>query len=95
MTADGSSGYWFISGELPSDHIDLALASSARDAARHFALKWQMQGARLEQQDQSDEESDSTAAPPDWANVGANLARSAERLYAMVDDDTLWTNVAE
>jgi hypothetical protein len=43
---------WFICGDLPTDHIPSSQASSPRDAARHFALKWQLDAARREPLDQ-------------------------------------------
>lgn len=34
---------WLIGGEgMPVDHVDVALADTPRDAARHFGLKWQL-----------------------------------------------------
>jgi len=33
---------WVIAGEFETDFIDASLAGSARDAARHFSLKWQL-----------------------------------------------------
>ncbi len=50
-----SSGFkWFICGELPTDHLGSSAASTPRDAARHFALQWQLEAAR--QQDSAQEE---------------------------------------
>jgi len=37
---------WVIGGNVATDHVDVRLAESPRDAARHFALKWQMTAAR-------------------------------------------------
>ncbi len=37
---------WIICGEYPTDHLDSAAAATARDAARHFSLKWQLDAAR-------------------------------------------------
>ena len=34
---------WLIGGDTaPTDHVDVALADSPRDAARHFGMKWQL-----------------------------------------------------
>ena len=44
--SDRNRAYWIISGvDIPSDHIDLAVADTAREAARHFVMKWQLQSA--------------------------------------------------
>jgi len=37
---------WVICGDYPTDHIGSAAATTARDAARHFSLKWQLDAAR-------------------------------------------------
>lgn len=39
---------WFICGETPLDHIGDDVASTPRDAARHFSLKWQLDSTRLD-----------------------------------------------
>ena len=44
FTSVDSQGYWVISGNLPCDHVHLESAPVAREALRHFALKWQLQG---------------------------------------------------
>ncbi len=38
---------WFICGNLPFDHVGSEAAASPRAAARHFALKWQLDAARM------------------------------------------------
>lgn len=38
---------WVVGGNLPSDCIGGNVAKTAREAARHFALKWQLDAARL------------------------------------------------
>lgn len=37
---------WFICGEVPTDRVDSRTASTPRDAARYFAMKWQLEAAR-------------------------------------------------
>ena len=37
---------WVIAGDLPTDHADSSLAQSPREAARYFALRWQLDAAR-------------------------------------------------
>jgi len=38
---------WLIGGDgIPVDHVDVMLADTPRDAARHFGMKWQLQLAR-------------------------------------------------
>ncbi len=85
--ADPKAAHWIISGELPTDHIDGDLAETARDAARHFALKWQLQSARIEQPAEDDPTGDRLV---DWAQVADSLKSRAEALYAIVENDDLW-----
>ena len=37
---------WLIGGDVPCDHVDVALADTPRNAARHFGMKWQLAVAR-------------------------------------------------
>lgn len=38
---------WVIGGKLPIDCVHSNIAQTARDAARHFSLKWQLDAERL------------------------------------------------
>lgn len=42
---DEAGFWWFISGDLPTDHVESSAAASAREAARYFALRWQIRAA--------------------------------------------------
>jgi hypothetical protein len=37
---------WFICGDAPLTHADSSVAATPREAARHFALQWQLTAAR-------------------------------------------------
>lgn len=37
---------WFISGDLPTSVAQSSVANTPREAARYFALRWQLQAAR-------------------------------------------------
>lgn len=37
---------WFICGDVPFDRIAGSAAATPREAARHFALKWQLDASR-------------------------------------------------
>ena len=45
---------WFICGEMPLDTIDAALADSAREAIRSFAMKWQLDAERSTSREESE-----------------------------------------
>lgn len=62
---------WFISGDAPVTHADSSVAGTPREAARHFALQWQLKAARQ-------------------GEAGDDLAKKAEALYELVEDDELW-----
>lgn len=92
---DRRSIHWVIAGEsLPTDHIEARLAATPREAARHFALKWQMESTRLAALAGPDPRSPPQAGGPraevDWTQIGSTLERQAELLYCYVDRDDLW-----
>lgn len=78
--------FWVIGGEMPPDFIDSGVAATARDAARHFAMKWQLEAARLRDSGSGDE--------PDKQRDRQQRARTLEQhavaLYAFIADDRLW-----
>ena len=78
---DPAFSWWVISGAVATDHIARKQAATPREAVRHFALKWQLQSARLEQGG-----GDAT----DLGEVGKRLAESAELLYALSENDAHW-----
>jgi len=87
--SDKSRAYWVISGiDIPTDHIEASLAETAREAARHFSLKWQLQGGRLGGLDNSDDIS--AADEVDWQRVAQRLQAQAEGLYALVENEEIW-----
>lgn len=59
---------WVIGGEVATDHLDVRLAETPREAARHFSLKWQMQAARP----------DADAAMADKAEILYSLVEADE-----------------
>jgi hypothetical protein len=82
--------FWLICGDdVPFDYVASPAAASVREAARHFALKWQLEAARLR-------ESTDAPAPPDRdarsdpERAGTRLEAQAELLYRLVGDDGLW-----
>ena len=80
---------WIITGIVPTDHVEGGAAQTCRDAARYFALKWQMEAARLEH-------GDGKKPPPkdgkiDWKDVRSNIARRAEWLFDLMADDSRWS----
>lgn len=94
--------YWVVAGEgLPTDHIAAELAATPRDAARHFALKWQLESVHLSSLSEPERSARTDADASrrvDWTQIGTTLKRQAELLYGYVERDDLWateTNAAD
>jgi len=79
LTALDGKKFWVLCGDLPSDHSSFDVAPNAREAIRHFSLKWQMQAENLLQAN-TDEQND-------FANL---LIGRADGLYKLYDDESLW-----
>ena len=75
---DGSF-YWVICGDLPTDHNTIDVAPNAREAVRHFSLKWQMQAENLLQSGDKEQEQ--------FARL---LISRAEGLYDMHQQEKVW-----
>lgn len=87
-TSERTTFKWVISGEVPTDYLDSAAATTPREAARHFALKWQLEAARC--QDPSVQKALGIDPDKRWDVIARQLAGKAEALYAVVDDDRWW-----
>lgn len=84
---------WFICGEVPTDYLHSSIASTPRDTARHFAMKWQLAAAKFQEeqaQESPDEGSETLQEDP-----AVHLIDHAEALYALVEDDRLWLQQTE
>jgi len=46
VASEPKSFIWIICGDFPTDCLPSSAAPNARDAARHFSLKWQMDATR-------------------------------------------------
>jgi hypothetical protein len=90
--SDKTKSYWIISGEqVPTDHIGFSVAATAREAAKHFTMKWQMQSVRLERL--GDGAGEGTGEPSDdvdWLKVASGLQAQAEALYGLVENEEAW-----
>ncbi|KPK44276.1 MAG: hypothetical protein AMJ65_03525 [Phycisphaerae bacterium SG8_4] len=85
-----SKAYWIISGvDIPTDHIEASLAETARDAARHFCMKWQLQSGRLSALGPA-ESNEQTRDESYWEEISVRLRAQAEGLYGLVEQEHLW-----
>jgi hypothetical protein len=78
---------WVITGVVPTDHAEAGAARNCRDAARYFALKWQLEAARLEQGNSVIHPADEKI---DWNEMSGNIARRAEWLHNLMQNDRRW-----
>ena len=88
---DASSGhreFWIIAGELPTDCVNVELCATPREAARHFALKWQVGAEQL--RDPESREAQGLKQEGDWDAAGDKLRSVAESLYQVVEADKVW-----
>lgn len=83
---------WIITGEAPVDYLDASVASTPREAARHFALKWQLDAARY--QDPLVQKSLGPEQKQSWEQLGESLADQAETLFELVENESLWQESA-
>jgi len=91
--------YWLITGGAIGlmGHAEAKLAAGPREALRHFALKWQMQGERLRTADRRefDAKTQNRLADVDMSTIGDSLAEKAEYLYALAENDVNWKSANE
>ena len=83
-----TASVWIIGGHVPTDYVSTDAAPTPRDAARHFALKWQLDAARYK--DPNVQEQLGADHKDDWERIGEVLARTAEALADLAADDRHW-----
>jgi hypothetical protein len=83
-----SPKYWVITGVVPTDHAEAGAARTVRDAARYFALKWQLEAARLGQGNGSAPAMGDSKV--DWKAMETNIAARAEWLHDLMQDNRRW-----
>jgi hypothetical protein len=79
ITAIGGQKYWVLCGDLPSDHSSIDIANNAREALKHFSLKWQVQAENLLKVD-----------APDQKEYAQLLIGRADGLYKLQSDESMW-----
>ena len=80
---------WIICGDLPTDHVGSKAAATPRDALRHFALKWQMDAERYKVP--AVRKAHGLPEDKDVSHLTDQLIAKAEELYAIAEEDSLWT----
>lgn len=75
--------YWVISGDVPADVLPASVATSAREAIKHFSLSWQLRASNILEHVKSDQ------LEKDYANL---LIEKADLLYEVQAEDKWWQN---
>ncbi|MCL4410172.1 MAG: DUF4826 family protein [Firmicutes bacterium] len=74
---------WAINGVCPSDYVDAGVAETARDALRHFSLRWQLRADNILNDANADE------TQQKFAQL---LINHAEACYDIVEREDLWVD---
>ena len=83
INAIDRKSYWVISGELPTDLLELTAAANAREALRAFSFRWQIKAQQLIEAGVQDQ----TAA--DYVNL---LVGRAHSLYDLFENEQIWND---
>ncbi len=80
---------WTISGEgVITDYFAGSMAATPKDAARHFALKWQMDADRLREVGSSKSPVGNTETH--MGSYADKLIKDAEFLYDLTEREEIW-----
>lgn len=79
---------WVIAGRLPTDYLASTAAGTSREAARRFALKWQLESARIQRLLSRREPGSDTGT--EMEATCKRLAEQAEALYVLADQEAVW-----
>ena len=80
--------FWIIAGDLPTDCVNVNSGETPRDAARSFALKWQLEAQQA--RDPAVRQQRELTQDVDWEIVSSRLASMAELLYSITQEDDAW-----
>jgi len=73
------SKVWVIAGDVPTDHVSVDAAATARDALRQFSFKWQIQAESL-----------MASGGEEQKTFANHLIGRAEGLYNLFNNEELW-----
>ena len=79
LTLIDGTKYWVLCGDLPTDHSSIDVAGTAKEALKHFSLKWLMQAENLLKAN--------TKEQNDFAQL---LISRAEGIYNICENEKLW-----
>jgi hypothetical protein len=85
IKCNNAKTYWVITGNLPTDAVEVSAAQNARDVLRHFSYQWQLKADGI----MANKPLDKTQV--DFANL---LVNRAHGLYELFEKDQLWASEA-
>ena len=74
---------WVVTGDLPTDHVSVKAAATAREAIRHFSMQWQMRAETILRDEK-------LSADETQQAFAKQLIEKGEGLYQLSNNDTLW-----
>ncbi|MDQ2070398.1 DUF4826 family protein [Natronospira bacteriovora] len=81
---------WVIGGEdVTPDVVELKAAKDPREAAKHFSMRWQLNGARIG----SAAEQGGQKGQIDYKSIEEQFQKQAEKLYELAKRDELWQGI--
>ncbi len=86
--SDSNTGWWVITGDVPTDHVSDHRADDGRQALRAFARKWRTAaGVMAERQDADNAD----GATPEQSQAAArHLFERAKMLHQLAQKDEIW-----
>ncbi|GEP46375.1 DUF4826 family protein [Brevifollis gellanilyticus] len=92
LKAEGRTGWWAISGDLPTDYMSASsTADHPRAAMRHFSTQWlEIAAAMAAGKPREGDGAYMMGTPDEWPRLEPMLRSRAELLHDLAEDPTLW-----
>ena len=73
--------YWVVSGDVPTDYVEIGIAPDARAAMKHFSLSWRLSAENIRRDAKDDEQQ---------LAIAKSLDTGARNLYDVAHNDQVW-----
>lgn len=84
----GRTGWWAISGDVPTDYMSSAEGEHPRDALRHFSRQWADVAGHMRRG--KEHPVYQFGSPAEWPDIAPLLSARADILADCADDDEIW-----
>ena len=84
-----ATGWWVISGDVPTDYVSSSEIPNERAAMRVFARRWMKASRRMARGEKP--EDFQIGRPNEWKSLAPMLASRAKLLAEWAADDDLWS----